>query len=668
MNLKIASDFAKKNLGANKRLIIPFIISSSIMLIIFNIMSSLLDNKFVQTRHAMLPFLISLGVFIVFIFSFIFVVYANRFLMKRRNKELALYAILGLEKKHIRVIIFIEQLINFSIITVMTIIGGYILGKFTFISLNRLLGELSGGLKDYPFSISALKTSLVYILFLFIVVFFINVRSIKNSSPVELLSKQYKGEGEPKTKMFLFLMGAVILFAGYFLALTIEGNLKSLLLFFLAAVLVIIATYLLFISLSILVLKVLKSNKRFYYRDKNFLSISGMMYRMKSNAVGLASIAVLSTGVIITLSVTSSIYGSIDMVSDNLMDRDFSLGGPYFEPIKDRTEIEFVGKQLEKKIKSVDSNENVEDLYIEESINFTVVKNNDELLGLDAFKVSIDKNPIYTTVTTIDSFNKSRRKNIDLGENEVIVSSNNKKLSDMKEIKLGGRRYKVRRIDNIIASNIGVEAYKIVVADYNEMVRLANFYKSYSTTDKKMYPSMISLGINWNLKNPKEDYIKKLKSSVSDLKYNNKNIGTYIESKDELIKSNISMNGGFLFLGIVIGILFLTGTILITYYKQISEAYEDRENFQIMKKVGLPDKLIKKTTYSQIIWMFFAPLLVSLVHSIFASKITFQLLGLFGVNNYKQYSLTMMMVIGSFAIVYFVIFRITSNVYYKIVS
>ena len=290
MNMKLVGKFAIKNLKANRYIEVPFIIAAGIMLILFNIMASLMQNEYVLTRHKELPTFINMGIGVVFIFTFVFVVYANRFLIKRRNKEFALYGILGLEKKHIRKIILIEHIINYSLVAVIAISGGYVFGKLAFMGLNSLMKDTAVKIMDYPFSTQATAITLVYVLFLFVFVYLLNALSIKNASPVELLGREHRGEGEPKNRLVLLLIGLAFLVVGYYIALTINGILKSLLAFFIAVVLVIIATYILFITFSIFMLKIQKKNKNFYYKAKNFLSVSGMIYRMKSSAVGIASV------------------------------------------------------------------------------------------------------------------------------------------------------------------------------------------------------------------------------------------------------------------------------------------------------------------------------------------------------------------------------------------
>lgn len=666
MNIKVAIKFALKNIRANKIILIPFILSSGAMLSLFFIMSSLLQNEFVQTRHQSLPVVINIGVVIVGLFTYIFVVYANRFLIKRRNKEFALYGILGLEKRHIRRIIFLEQLISFAIITALSIVGGYIFGKLIFLFLNKVIGDVSAKISDYPFSVVACGITGIFIVFIFMTVFVVSVINIKGTSPMELISKQYKGEGEPKSKIIIAIIGFILLGAGYIMAFVTDGMLKSLGLFFVAAILVIFGTYFLFMSFSIIVLKMLKKNKDRYYKDKNFISISGMLYRMKANAVGLASISVLCAGVIITTSATTAIYGGLENTIKGSMSRDYEITSQEYLG-SDVKKIEQEKVRLEKVANSaLKDDEKISKYYSKYSMFTYVEKHDDEVVFPDVMGKgdnNSDKSIIrcYLLAMTLDSYNSIYGKNIKLNDGEILLTSNSKAMLKDTNIKFLGRRFKIKIIDDIVPKNLAIEAYMVIVPNLDDLIKFSQYYQERENKDlSKFRPSTIFVSSGWNVSNEKNDYESRLRKLTSD--------DIDLSTRRALKKNIYELDGGFLFLGIVIASIFLIGTILITYYKQISEGFEDRHNYQIMKKVGLPDELIHETSSSQIVWMFFLPLIVSCVHSLVASKIVYQLLGLFGVRNYYDFGVKIGIVILVFAVVYFVIYKITSNVYYKIVS
>lgn len=655
MNLKLAGGFAIKNLKANRYLEIPFILATGTMLILFNIMASLMQNEYVLTRHKELPTFINMGIGVVFIFTFVFVVYANRFLIKRRNKEFALYGILGLEKKHIRKIIFIEHVINYSLIAVIAISGGYVFGKLAFMGLNSLMKDTAVKIMDYPFSTQATAITLVYVLFLFVFVYLLNALSIKNASPVELLGREHRGEGEPKNRLVLLLIGLVFLVAGYYIALTINGILKSLLAFFIAVVLVIIATYILFITFSIFMLKIQKKNKNFYYKAKNFLSVSGMIYRMKSSAVGIASIAILSTGVIVTLATTLSIYGSIEAVVTSTIPREYKISNVAINVTIDNYKDE-QKKLMDIITKAAGGEKNIVNSFSELSGMIYALQNGSELLPLLGDNAN-NYHPVPAILSTIDSYNSEFNQNVKLADDEVIISSNSSSLPIESTINLGGKNYKTRIVEGLVPGNFAIEIYKIILPNTSTMDELTRFYLMDKNDEKGNFPAPLYITAHFDLTTDKANFEKAF-FALGEGKYE-------LAEISDIRKSSYEFNGGFLFLGIIVGVIFLSGTMLITYYKQVSEGSEDREKYQIMKKVGLPDELIKKTTASQVVWMFFLPLAVAAIHSIVSSKIIFQLLGMFGVSKFIDYSSNLLIVGGVFAVVYFVNFKITSNVYYK---
>ena len=655
MNLKLAGGFAIKNLKANRYLEIPFILATGTMLILFNIMASLMQNEYVLTRHKELPTFINMGIGVVFIFTFVFVVYANRFLIKRRNKEFALYGILGLEKKHIRKIILIEHVINYSLIAVIAVSGGYVFGKLAFMGLNSLMKDTAVKIMDYPFSTQATAITLVYVLFLFVFVYLLNALSIKNASPVELLGREHRGEGEPKNRLVLLLVGLAFLVAGYYIALTINGIFKSLLAFFIAVVLVIIATYILFITFSIFMLKIQKKNKNFYYKAKNFLSVSGMIYRMKSSAVGIASIAILSTGVIVTLATTLSIYGSIEAVVTSTIPREYKISNVAINVTIDNYKDE-QKKLMDIITKAAGGEKNIVNSFSELSGMIYALQNGSELLPLLGDNAN-NYHPVPAILSTIDSYNSEFNQNVKLADDEVIISSNSSSLPIESTINLGGKNYKTRIVEGLVPGNFAIEIYKIILPNTSTMDELTRFYLMDKNDEKGNFPAPLYITAHFDLTTDKANFEKAF-FALGEGKYE-------LAEISDIRKSSYEFNGGFLFLGIIVGIIFLSGTMLITYYKQVSEGSEDREKYQIMKKVGLPDELIKKTTASQVVWMFFLPLAVAAIHSIVSSKIIFQLLGMFGVRTFMDYGTNLLIVGGVFAVVYFVNFKITSNVYYK---
>ena len=654
MSFSIAKKFALQNLRANKLLEIPFVLSSGIMLILFNVMSSLVNNNYVRTRHVVLPTLIKFGIVILAIFTFIFVQYAANFWLKRRSKEFALYGILGLEKKHVGKIIGIEFLILFAIIWFAGIVGGYIFGQLCFLFLNFLMKDVSGRLMDYPFSISALIDTTVLVAILYLTIIIGSGLRIYMSTPMELLQRTHKGEGEPKSRIIIMLTGFLLLAVGYGIALFVGGLLSSINYFFVAVLATIFATYLLYATFTVFILKAQRNNKSFY-TPKKFLSISGLLYRMKGNAISLASISILSAGVIISLSTTVTIYSNYIKLGDSIMPREYKI-----EAGSENISNEDMAKRLQSLVESsVPDKSMIKDEYTTFYMTVAAVKTGD---GISKYQRGSKANPVFVIASDLDGYNGRTHQNIKLDDGEILLGDNkNNKIGDT--LKIGDRDFKVRKIDSIFPYEYsGVEGYSIVVKD---MATLEFVREALDGTD-------INCSVYWDVDGvgdkEYEDTLVKLKDGIKNQLTGDGRSMYGVSSRSEMISNQYEINGGFLFLGVLIGIIFLTGTVLITYYKQISEGYEDREKYQIMKKLGLSDDLIRKTTASQIGWMFYAPLIVAAIHCIVASKIIFRLLGLFGVGDVSLYVICLVSVIAIFAFIYFIIFGFTSRVYEKIVE
>ncbi len=656
MNNKIAHKFAIKNLRAHRLVYLPFILSSGIMLMVFNIMASLSANSYVRERHASLPMIINIGIVIIGILTFIFFIYSTNFLNKRRNKEFALYGILGLEKRHIRKIIFLELFISFIIIVAIGLIGGYVFGKLSFLALNKLMKDVAGGLMDYPFSIKAMVETIMLIALAFLTSLFATSLKIYNSTPVELLADQKSGEGEPKSRYILMVLGFVLLIAGYYIAITTQGILKSLGYFFLASLIVMLATYLLFMSFSVIYLKRQKEKKS-YYKKERFLAVSGLLYRIKSNAISLASISIMSVGVIIALAASLSIYDRIEYSARNVVPREYNLDSSV---AIDEDNLEEEKEKLRGIVQGTTAKGGkITNDFISYGLFTSIQVEGDKF---QTFMGDGKHKPYFLLACDLDGYNKRVGKDYKLADDEILLTANQKFMLDKDIIEIADRIYKVKTIDNFIPSNVAIETYGIVVKDFETIKFLSSQLKLFDRETSSYEDSIISLSANWDVTGiDKITYRKNLEEYSKDKDINIENADKYLEDAYELY-------GGFVFLGTIIAIIFLISTILISYYKQISEGFEDRKKYEIMKKIGLEDKLIKKTSASQISYLFGAPLAFAIINSLVASKIVYQLLALFGVMTFMQYGKYFFIMIGVFVVIYYIIFRITNRAYYRIVS
>ena len=648
MNSKLSTKFALKNLKANKIVNIPYILSTSIMVAILFIMISLLDNKYVMQKDQF-GAIIVFGSIIIAIFTFAIIMYANRFLIKRRFKEFGLYRVFGLENKHINRILLKEKSIFFVLISTLTIVFGITLGKVLFLAVGKLMQE-NFSIMQFGVSTKAVILSLLFNLVISVLTFIFDILNIKSATTRDLFAKGQKSESEPKVKVVFFILAIILTAIGYYIALTIEGSLESLLMFFVASLLVLFGTYCGFVAITIFVLKLMKKNKKFFYKSKNFITVSGMLYRMKSNAVGLASIAILCTGVVVSSSTTMAIYNSAEKVVDSTVNRDYKLTGTII-PDKDFSKnIEKEKTRLKNLVTEKTNPKN--DYYQVSTMMFANLEGN----KFTRIGRNNDK-PIYIMIQTLDSFNNKFSKNYSLKDGEILLNSNYMKYLTSDKITLGSVDYKFKKIDELEGRNIAVDMFYVVVKNDKDLVRFCNDFKMPMENDAgyKSLEVNVTYFLDSDKKLDEEDFISKDDS----IKF---------KSRQETKTGVYSLFGAFLYIGFIISFVLLVGTSIIAYYKHLSEGIEDRKNIQTMKKVGLSNKMIKKTSSQQIYWMFFLPLFVAVIHSAVASKMLYQLCGVFGLRNISEFAIPFAISVAIIIVVYFIIFKITSNVYYNLVS
>lgn len=670
MKSSLMLKMAWRNLTAYKQFNIPFIIASSFMGMLFFIGASLLDNDFVKTRHESLVMVMGFAVIIVGIFSIVFITYANKLISKQRGKELALYGILGLEKRHINGIMLTEQNICFVVITLISLVGGRVFGKLTFLLFNKITGSGGVPLMKYPVTASPIIMTLGVLFAAYLYVAIRGVGKIYKSSPIELMSGSKKPEGEPKNRWILMVLGLLFLGGGYFVALTTEGTIAALTIFFGAVLAVIVGTYLLFISLGTFVLKALRRRKRYYYKPENFLTISGMLYRINSNGIGLGSIALLSTSIILTIAMTSTAYLQVDKIVESsfLDDQQITRG------ISGDEEFYQNNSPLEEKIEktiydTAKGDESIENLRFYRSSMSPVDLDKGEMKpiyspGSPKAKAYNEMNVRYLVIIPLEDYNKVMGTDYKLDGNEVIIERGHSDIGGRDTFKLAGTERKVtHKFDGNIGGDLAVESATIIVPNFDDFRKVLEYYANSDVelNGKKISQMNYNLNAIWHVRNRQADYEKRMENACQD---------DYIlyGSRENARKLIMDFNGGFFFIGILIGSIFLIGAILIMYYKQISEGLEDRKNYEIMAKVGLPDKIVRKTTRRQILWIFFLPLAVAVMHCIVASKIVFQIMRLFLVKEVWFFAENLVIVTGGFVVLYLLVYLVTSKIYYRIVS
>ena len=672
MNRFFYFKLAITNIKKNAKTYVPYIITSILTICMFYIICSLSKNPDLTkaTGTGTMSEVLFLGTIVCGIFSVIFLFYTNSFLMKRRKKEFGLYNILGMEKKHISKVVLCETLI----ISVISLVFGLLIGiLFDKLMLLILLSMFSVKI-PLGFYISSASLGTTFVLFagIFVLIFLNSIRQIHLAKPIELLQGSSVGEKEPKAKWFIALLGFICLGTGYYIAVTTTNPIAALMLFFVAVILVIIGTYLVFTAGSIVLLKTMRKNKNYYYKTKNFISISGMIYRMKQNAVGLANICVLSTMVLVMLSSTVSLWYGMNDIVDNYYPREFQFTPSEYSD-KDIKNLEaWVNNTLD------DFNQKPTDMIEYTTLNFACINKGDTFI--------VDKaNSTYSNIAddistlsfvTLGDYNKIYHSNVKLNDDEILICSSREKYTEP-QLKVLDHTFKIK--DNF--DNFPTDQYVAANVAQNHVVVVKNMdiLKNINKLQQKVYGDMASdikylyfFNVDTNAENIlkiNDKFIDDMQAMANYPKYTNKYIYQgKIDCREESRNNLIALNGGLLFIGVFLGVLFMMATILIMYYKQISEGYDDKERFAIMQKVGISHKEIKKSIHSQVLTVFFLPLIVAGIHIAFAFPFITKILAILNLTNTKLFVISTCGSFLIFAIFYGIVYRITARSYYKIVS
>ncbi len=599
--------------------------------------------------------ILKFGTYVIGFFSVVFLFYTNSFLIKRRKKELGLYNILGMEKKHIAKVLFWENFFVALITMALGLILGIALSKLMFLVLLKIL-NFKVPMGFFISNQSLFKTAVLFGV-TFILILMNNLRQIHLSNPVELLKGGQVGEKEPKTKWVLTLIGLISLGTGYYIALTTESPLAALSSFFMAVILVMVGTWALFTAGSIALLKALRKNKKFYYKTNHFINVSGMIYRMKQNAIGLANICILSTTVLVMVSTTVSLYIGMEDVLRTRYPRDISISAKNISKERAEELTSMIKEQAEKQgtaIKNVVKYRSLDLATIQDKNHFT-----------DYHKDIITKDLGFLEFIPLSEYNHMENKSITLKEDEVLIYTYRGEIAE-DSINILGNEFKIKeRINTMtvdgIASSVVSKGYFVVVPDENTIKKIFS-----SSTEASKNIGELSYYFAFDTDSNAEEEIaltKEINSKIKEL-----SVDGNCEGLEESRVSFFSVYGGLFFLGIFLGALFIMATVLIIYYKQISEGYDDKERFEIMQKVGMSKEEIKKSINSQVLMVFFLPLLTAIIHIAFAFKVIVKLLEVLNLTNVTLFVYCTAGTICVFTIFYGIVYVLTSKVYYKIVS
>ena len=659
---RLTNKLAVSNLIKNRKLYYPFALAVLLAVTITYLFYSLTLNPNIGKIRGgeTISMTLGLGMVIVTIASAIIVLYANSFVMKNRSKELGIYGMLGLEKRHLISMVFKELLI-FGSLTLTAGLGlGALFDKLIFALLLKLMNmkvELVSTFQPIVFL-------LVLIVFgaIFLGLIFINAFRIARMNALQLSREKASGEKKGRFLGLQTILGLISMGAGYFLAVTVENPLNAVLIFFVAVLLVIFGTYLLFNAGITVFLQILKKNKRYYYQPNNMISVSNLIFRMKKNAVGLATIAILSTMVLVTMSAATSIFKGSETFKKVMNPHDFGITGR-------NVEKEDINKLLDQY--ASDKGLTVTKKEVLTYSSFGVA--NQEGTKLTIFEKGQNRVQPKTVFMVFDQkdYENMTGQKLALSGKEVGLFTKNKELQGQKELTLNDQTYTIKEEikKDFILEHVPNQ-YNILTSDYNYLVLpdLKAFLDQYSNSSifNQYYGGMNVTASEEEQLKLANDYSKFLDDFNRELSKE----GSYVYGSN-LADSSAQMSalfGGVFFIGIFLSIIFMVGTVLVIYYKQISEGYEDRERFIILQKVGLDQKQIKQTINKQVLTVFFLPLLFAFLHLAFAYHMLSLILKVIGVLDATMMLTVTLSICAIFLIVYVLIFMITSRSYRKIVQ
>ena len=671
MHKGIFSRLAKQNIRNNKSTYIPYMITCIFCIAMIYMMEFLrdcptLDQAVRQADEVRM--IVFTGEIVVEIFCIIFLIYSNSFLMKRRQKEIGLYNILGLERNHIGIVMFLETIITSIGSLAGGIAAGIIGSKLALLLLLKLLHIPS--VLGFYISVKGIFTCLFMFGIIFLMILFLNLAKIHLSRPVELLRGNNTGEKEPAAKWLMALIGFICLGAGYYLAVMTESPIKAITIFLLAVILVMAGTYLLFTAGSIVILKFLRRRKSFYYRTGNFISISGMLYRMKQNAIGLASICILSTGVLLMISMTVSIYFGMNDIMLNRYPYDVDMSVTSISEEECQTAIEAFEKTIADN--KVPVEKSVEEIYLD----IVCSKNGDQILIKPTNTIRNSDSVLVLSLLNQAEYERLTGISANLNDGEIFAWYPSAVQKD--SVTVDETEFTVKKWLDKNPLTCGEDA----VSDNAVLVVTDEDFKKFDEMRTEMYKGVSSAPAGEDLtlhlglditgsETEKIEFGTPVMETVKDLKKSgglSENAWIISGIRQQEYESYYADNGSLLFIGIFLGSLFLMGTAMIIYYKQISEGYEDQKRFEIMQKVGLSRREVRSSVRRQILMVFFLPLLMAMLHITMAFPMIRRLLLLFGMTNTKLFIGCTAGTVLIFAVVYGLIYLMTARSYYHIVE
>lgn len=665
MSSSIYMRLALTNLRNNRKTYLPYILTAALTVMMYYIINALGRSSSIPDDSA-LHSCLGIASNIMVVFAVIFLFYTNSFLIKRRKKELGVYNILGMGKRHIAKMLCVETLLTGVVSIGAGLVFGLIFSRLMYLVLLKIVHY--DVRMSFEVSAPALIAALVLFLIIFAMTLAYNLLQIRHAKPVELLRGSSQGEKEPKTRWVLTIFGVIMLGIGYYIALTTESPLAALQLFFVAVVCVILGTYSLFVAGSIALLKALRRRKNFYYKPNHFTSVSGMIYRMKQNGVGLANICILSTMVLVIISSTVSLYVGMEDVLSARFSREFSVT---ITPGASEQEEEL--QNLIDRVAEEHGVERTNELAYHEG-SAAAVRDGDsfDLASDQDYDLSVSS--VYEVyLIPLEDYNQMEGEQASLAEDEVLAYDPEGSYGE-DTLTIADKTYQVKdepdelRIEPKNQTRT-VHGIYIIVRDTQEIEEVMAYVREHSSMreeyleDATKIDYVAAFDMNGSDKK-KADMSQQLQEEVMNEQFP----GALCESRELSRESFYLLYGGILFIGLYLGIMFLMATVLIIYYKQISEGYDDRERYQIMQKVGMSKREVRRSIRSQVLTVFFLPLIAAFVHIAVAFKVITKLLATLNLVNVPLFAVCTVVTGAVFAVFYVIVFAVTAKEYYKIVN
>lgn len=661
---------AATNLKKNRRFYLPYLLACIVIVALFCIILTLASDPYLgQMQHGgSVSQVLGFGVSIMALFSAIILFYTNSTFTKQRKREFAIYNILGMEKRHISYVLFWESLYTAAMALFFGLVAAGVFSKLLQLVLMRLIGgEATFGLNIRLMSIGC---TAAFFGALFLLLLLNTIRIIHLSNPVQLLRAGSEGEREPRSKWILALLGAVCLAAGYLISLRTNAALHAIQNFFPAVILVIIGTYLTFIALSVVVLKALRKNRRYYYKTSHFATVSGLIYRMSRNAAGLASICILSTMVLVTVSTTMSLYKGVDAYAAVQWPQDMTLTlmtDTRTNTVPDVAPVLRVVDDAMTRTGLTQSN-----VHGYRTVRFSALRSGDAL-DLTSKQLTGSSADEYTVmVLDTEGYADLTGEQVTLAPGEALAWTDGAAFGDT--LTLGGDTLRLRQLDSFAlvsgSSIMGLHTLYLVVPDLDSVLELRAQQNAY-TSEHGGTRSMLNYTYQFDLSGTDDEQLDALHALLCDPGFESAaeaaNVNYTTDMRADGYPTLRSTYGGFLFLGFFLGFVFLFATVLIIYYKQVSEGYDDRGRFRIMQQVGMTPKEVKATIRTQVLLMFFLPLVTAAIHIAFAFPLIKQIVFAFGLQNVHLFLLCTLGTFGVFALLYTFVYLLTARTYYRIV-